>query len=702
VLAGVIAALALTAAPAGAAGATVNCVQLQSALSAAKTGDTVTLNELCKSGFPYTLPAVQMTLAGTPGAGFDGGSTVQLQGAVAASTTIEGLVFENVHSSSSNSGGALSINSSGSPTAVTLARDTFSGDVTSAGDGGGARINTGTAAVTVTNSTFTNNSATLDGGGLTIFATSATLSGDTFTGNAVTGTAAFGGGLDVFAIGGAITLSNSQFAGNTSDNAGGGATLAAESPGVAMTLSGNTFSHNSVSDPSGTSENVRGYLGGGLLLEGDMTEPVNVVQRGNTFDGNSVSFKAAPVSAWGGGESTTHIALQSTGDRFTNNTLQSPNAAENAEPKKVFGWGAGLSVAQCGDPTETPPTAPNVVSTLTDAIVAGNTLLSGPSANGAGVYVGFVCPNAYATLQVNDSTVAGNVVSGASGRVAGISGGPHDVLALANTIVSGDTGGPELGGFQSLAGVSATYSDICSGTAPFAGAGNICADPLLAGPGPGSADVRETAASPTLERGSNALIPAGVSSDALGGPRVLGPTLCGVSPAPVVDIGAAEYAYPLPSCPPLVLTSHPQPPVAPTLSSLGQTNKTWREGSALAQLSATHGKGKRKLPIGTTFTFKLDQAAQVTFTFTKPAPGRKVGKRCVAQTQKNKRKHRCKRTVTAGTMTFAAHTGANKVRFQGLISKRKKLKPGSYKLLVVATVAGKRSRTATLSFTIAP
>jgi hypothetical protein len=702
VLAGLIAALALTAAPAGAAGATVNCTQLQSALSAAKAGDTVTLNELCKSGFPYKLPAVQMTLAGAPGAGFDGGNAVQLEGAVAASTTIEGLVFENVHSSTSNSGGALSINSSGSPTAMTLAHDTFSNDVTSAGDGGGARINTGTADVTVIDSTFTNNSATLDGGALTIFATSATLSGDTFTDNAVTGTVAFGGGLDVFAIGGPITLSNSQFVGNTSDNAGGGAALAAESPGVAMTLSGNTFSHNSVSDPSGTSENVRGYLGGGLLLEGDMTEPVNVVQQGNTFDGNSVSFKAAPVSAWGGGESTTHVALQSTGDRFTNNTLQPPSAAENAEPKKVFGWGAGLSVAQCGDPTETPPTAPNVVSTLTNAIVAGNTLQSGPSANGAGIYVGFVCPNAYATLQLNDSTVAGNVVSGASGRVAGISGGPHDVLALTNTIVSGDTGGPELGGFQSLAGVSATYSNICSGAAPFAGAGNVCADPLLLGPGPGSADVRETAASPTLEHGSNALIPAGVGTDAFGGPRVLGPIFCGASPAAIVDIGAAEHAYSLSSCPPTILSSHPQSPLAPTLSSVGQTNKTWREGSALAQLSATHGKGKRKLPIGTTFTFKLDRIAQVTFTFTKPAPGRKVGKRCVAQSRKNKRKQHCRRTVSAGAMTFAAHAGANKVRFQGLISRRKKLKPGSYKLRALASTAGMRSRTATLSFTIAP
>jgi predicted outer membrane repeat protein len=499
--------------------------------------------------------------------------------------------------------------------------------------------------------------------------------------------------------GGSITLSGSLFSGNSAKDEGGGAVLAAQAPGT-LAVSGNTFSHNSVSDPGATNKDARGYRGGGLALEGESTEPIQAVQQGNTFDANSVSFKAAPVSAMGGGESTTHVALQSTDDHFTSNTLQSPSAAENAEAKKVFGWGAGLSVAQCGDTTEAPPTVPNVSSTLTDAIVAGNTLQSGPSASGAGIYVGFVCPAAYATLQLNDSTVSGNAVSGATGRAAGISGGPHDVLALTNSIVYGDSGGSELGGFSGLANVSAAYSDVCSGAAPFAGAGNICADPLLLGPGPGSADVRETAASPTLERGSNALIPAGVGTDAFGGPRVLGPILCGVSPAAIVDMGATEYAYPAPSCPPLILSSHPQPPLAPTLSGLGQSAKTWREGSQLAKLSASGGRAKRKLPVGTTFSFKLDRPAQVSFTFTKTVPGRKVGKRCVAQTHKNRRKRRCARTVVAGTLSFAAHVGANKVRFQGLISKRKKLKPGSYKLLVVATAAGKRSRTGTLSFTI--
>jgi hypothetical protein len=91
----------------------------------------------------------------------------------------------------------------------------------------------------------------------------------------------------------------------------------------------------------------------------------------------------------------------------------------------------------------------------------------------------------------------------------------------------------------------------------------------------------------------------------------------------------------------------------------------------------------------------------VTFTFTEPTIGRKVGKSCVAQTSTNKHKHRCTRTVIAGTLTFSAHAGTNKVRFEGPISKHSKLKPGSYTLLVTATASGEHSTTRTLHFTIA-
>jgi len=154
-------------------------------------------------------------------------------------------------------------------------------------------------------------------------------------------------------------------------------------------------------------------------------------------------------------------------------------------------------------------------------------------------------------------------------------------------------------------------------------------------------------------------------------------------------------ASPPPPAPPMSMVI----PRTPSLASLAQSAKIWREGDLLAEVSA--GQSTKKLPVGTTFTFTLNEAASVTFRFTEPAGGRRVGKRCVAQTRENKRERRCTRTAIAGTMTFSAHAATNKLRFDGLISRHKRLKPGSYVLLVTATAAGKRSATRTLHFTIA-
>ncbi len=134
---------------------------------------------------------------------------------------------------------------------------------------------------------------------------------------------------------------------------------------------------------------------------------------------------------------------------------------------------------------------------------------------------------------------------------------------------------------------------------------------------------------------------------------------------------------------------------APIVSGLRETAKTWREGNALALIS------RKKPPVGTTFSFIVNEPASVTFTFTKPASGRRVGKSCVAEARRNEKRKRCTRTVIAGTLTFSAHAGTNRVHFEGRISKHRRLAPGSHTLLVIASVSGKLSATRTLHFTIA-
>jgi hypothetical protein len=133
----------------------------------------------------------------------------------------------------------------------------------------------------------------------------------------------------------------------------------------------------------------------------------------------------------------------------------------------------------------------------------------------------------------------------------------------------------------------------------------------------------------------------------------------------------------------------------PALYGVSEKARAWREGNVLAHIATN-----RQPPLGTTFYFSLNEPASVTLAFTQPADGRKVAKTCVAQRSENKRKHPCTRTVVAGSLTFPARTGPNRVSFQGLISKKKKLEPGSYTLVLTATAPGGRSMPSTLQFTI--
>jgi hypothetical protein len=130
---------------------------------------------------------------------------------------------------------------------------------------------------------------------------------------------------------------------------------------------------------------------------------------------------------------------------------------------------------------------------------------------------------------------------------------------------------------------------------------------------------------------------------------------------------------------------------------VAQSHKSWREGKAQAVLAS-----KRKLPpIGTVFSFTLNEQASVSLAFTQRVAGRTVKGKCVPQTQKNRRDAACKRTVTAGTLSFAGHGGANRVSFQGLISRTKKLAPGAYTVVIsAANSANQTARSRGLGFTI--
>jgi hypothetical protein len=133
----------------------------------------------------------------------------------------------------------------------------------------------------------------------------------------------------------------------------------------------------------------------------------------------------------------------------------------------------------------------------------------------------------------------------------------------------------------------------------------------------------------------------------------------------------------------------------PTVTNLTQSHRRWREGDKLAQTSR-----KRRLPVGTIFSFTLNEPAKVSLAFVQPVRGHRTKGRCVTQARKNHRKHSCKRAVARGTLTFTGHAGVNKVSFQGRISRQPKLKPGSFTLMLTAAGTNGRSSPKTLGFTI--
>lgn len=159
--------------------------------------------------------------------------------------------------------------------------------------------------------------------------------------------------------------------------------------------------------------------------------------------------------------------------------------------------------------------------------------------------------------------------------------------------------------------------------------------------------------------------------------------------------GATTTGAPTPS-PTTTTPSLGGPPLL-ALSHVAQTHRTWREGNALAKLAAIK---RRRPPVGTTFSFTLDERATVTLAFVQREPGRRVNRKCIAPTKRNRKKPSCKRGLPRGALVVAARSGPNRLAFDGRLSRTRKLQPGSYTVTITAAVGRSRSRPTSLSFKI--
>jgi predicted outer membrane repeat protein len=315
----------------------------------------------------------------------DGGAIYAPLGLVLASGTFTGNTASNdggaiaVAGPLSMSGGTFSGNSAYAGGAIDTSGSATITGVSLSGNSatlGGAVANEKTGILTVSNQTFTKNSATADGGGIANFGT-LTLSNATFTANGATD---LGGGL--YNELGTATISKSTFSNNTGN--GGGATSgfvgggAIGNNGGALTLSYITFQDNTA---------VGGY--GGAIA----SEPIG--------SSGSVSLTYAVMSGnsaqWGGAVSN-YAAMTITNTTIDANAASFGGAVQN---------GGNL--------------------TLTNATLAGNTGVDA----GGGVY------NGAGTLTTVNVTIAGNqvVLAGVGGGLDSAGG----VATLYNTIVASNT-----------------------------------------------------------------------------------------------------------------------------------------------------------------------------------------------------------------------------------------------------------------------
>jgi hypothetical protein len=143
----------------------------------------------------------------------------------------------------------------------------------------------------------------------------------------------------------------------------------------------------------------------------------------------------------------------------------------------------------------------------------------------------------------------------------------------------------------------------------------------------------------------------------------------------------------------------PAPPdgTAPNVNTLTATSAF----AAASRGDAILTGRRRRAPIGATVRYGLSEPARTTFTVERATTGRRVGRRCVKTTRRNKSRRKCTRYVRVrGSFSHPGAAGTNTFKFSGRLRNRK-LAVARYRLVAVATdAAGNKSAAKRRNFRI--
>jgi hypothetical protein len=476
----------------------------------------------------------------------DGGHTITIQGAGAASTILSGggtTQVMNINTDTGFDGGDAGGH-------VMIRALTFQNGNNAVSIGGGASIITNYANFTCENSIFTDNTAVGAGGVAVIsFYGSVTFTDNAFSGNTLT-SAAYGGGGGMAASSqyASVTLTGNTFSNNSSASAGGGAVVGA----VAVTVTGNTFSGNIAA----SSETLGG---GGISAVGDNSV---IILSSNEFSNNSAS------SSNGGGASV--FLLGSGTATITDNSFSDNSAALDGGGAWAFSVGSGSPVSLVRNTFSSNSASGQgggaAILSEGDTVIANNNVFMG---NSAATYGGGLMTASLLAANITNNTFFGNTASLQGGGIATFL--IYEVGALNiynnifwnNTALLGGNDGDDVyveADFDEngVGGPVNLFNNNFSGAANFASAqsedlvvtlidnysqgGNIQQDPLFVNAGIG--DVHLLSGSPSIDTGNNSA-PSIPATDFEGGSRIVDGDGNGTA---LADMGADEFgsAAPLP------------------------------------------------------------------------------------------------------------------------------------------------------------
>jgi hypothetical protein len=603
---------------------------------------------------------------------------------------------------------------------ATISGVTITGGHTTASPGG-AGIRSENPTLHLSNSAFTANTAAVtggvvQGGGALWLASGATIDSTTFTGNTFTGTGGtgFDGGGAIMNSNLSLTVTNSTFENNsatisTGPNNGGGAIY---SDGSIETLTNDTFRNNSAQITAG---GVNPQLNGGGANYQDGS---GLTVTGSTFSGNSVSITGASATSGGGAlfhQGSDMFTL--TNSTFTGNSA-SPLGAGAATGGGGILTNSPAQMTILNDTLDANSTSGvggNLLATNSGvAIASGNTIFAGGSAANGGSNCGG--PGAFdsAGHDIEDSTPsqcglhAGNDRIGVAPLLGPLAsnGGPtqtQELLAGSPAIDGGpehdcpatdqrgigrpagsecDIGAVEVlppsaatGGASAVGKTSATLSGSASNS------NSVIGGTVFFQFGRTTAYGSQTAASPL----SASAGPTSFSAPATGLPAGTPIHFRAVASTPDGTSVGADATF---------ITA----PASPSLSSLKIAPSSFpAEAGRGASIAA-----RRRATGGAFVSFKDSQAGKTTFTVQRPVRGFRSGRRCAAKRPRGHRGklRRCTLYRSLGSFSHTDLAGSNRFHFSGRVHRRG-LRPGRYRLRAVArNAAGDKSRTRSVKFSI--